>query len=57
MVKIKKDDARSVKKLVSSYLQVALQAVIVYAIPEIPRNDSGKIKYNELDPGLGEKVA
>ena len=50
-------EGERIKQLVSSYLKVALQGVVVYRISDFPRNDSGKIKYADLRPELGAKIA
>jgi long-chain acyl-CoA synthetase len=52
-----KAEGKKIKQMVCNHLKVALQAVVVYAISEFPRNDSGKIQYGELKPALGEKIA
>jgi len=50
-------EGKKIKQMVCNHLKVALQGVVVYAISEFPRNDSGKIQYGELKPALGAKIA
>lgn len=49
--------ARHIKKLVVDYLRVAVKAVAVYGIEDLPRNASGKIQYAELTPRIGTLLA
>lgn len=42
--------AKQIKKQVADYLKVALPGIAVYGIRKLPRNESGKIQYAELQP-------
>jgi len=56
-IDIDEAEGKKLKQMVSNYLKVALQGVLVYTISEFPRNDSGKLQYVELKPALGAKIA
>ncbi|ARO22105.1 AMP-dependent synthetase [Rhizobium sp. S9] len=43
-------------KLISD-LKISPKAISVYAIAELPRNDSGKIQYNQLKSSAGDSLA
>lgn len=50
-------EGNKIKKMVCSYLKVAMQGVVVFSVSDFPKNDSGKIQYGNLMPDLGVKIA
>jgi len=52
-----KEKAVQIKKKVVRNLNVAPQGVCVYAVGNIPRNESGKVQYSELNPNVSKLLA
>lgn len=51
------DEAREIKKRVAEFLQVGLTGIGIYGVQAIPRNESGKVRYAELNSNSGELLA
>lgn len=51
------EPAIEIKKKVATFLNVALQGLVVFSVRSIPRNEAGKILYSELNPKLGLQIA
>jgi acyl-coenzyme A synthetase/AMP-(fatty) acid ligase len=51
--KLAVDNARLIKRFIVEHLKLAPKSVIIYAVDDLPRNESGKIQYAELIPKIG----
>jgi long-chain acyl-CoA synthetase len=51
------EKADAIKRLIAANLQIAHTVVSVYGVTELPRGESGKIQYAELQPRLGTLLA
>lgn len=52
-----KDQAPEIKQAVMASLGVSAQGVTVYEVEKLPRNESGKVRYAELDPEKARRIA
>jgi long-chain acyl-CoA synthetase len=51
------DKALKIKKELMAYLRIGAQCVAVFQIDEMPRNESGKVLYSELDYAKTRRLA